>query len=497
MTKVAADRDTPEALAELAEQALAHGTEEAAELRLSHYLGSHRADPVLLHWVAMLRRALDRREDAIAALEQGLQLSPGNAGMVHALAHVRLEAGLPASTLFEQATRLAPAKGEIRLGLASARLAEGEGERGLSELEAMLGANPGWMEGHRQFSQLATQLGYGNRALASIEAALSRFPQSDSLRGLAVDLLLAGEHFALALTVADRALATHGPLPRFLLARAAALDELGRSEEAQAQFAALGPPTEQGHAVWLIRHLLRMGRFAEACDVIEPWLTAPGAEGIWPYAALAWREAGDCRSHWLDGQEGLMRVVDLDPEEIGLTGLRELLNRLHSHSGRFLDQSVRGGTQTDGALLSRIDPEIVRLREVLRREVARFSAGLPAPDAAHPLLSQDRAQRPRFAGSWSVRLRGAGFHTAHHHPQGQVSSALYITVPEGLEDGQGYLDLGGAPASLGMELAPRLTVKPQPARLVLFPSWMWHGTRPFPSGERMTVAFDVARSAGL
>ena len=35
-------------------------------------------------------------------------------------------------------------------------------------------------------------------------------------------------------------------------------------------------------------------------------------------------------------------------------------------------------------------------------------------------------------------------------------------------------------------------VEPRPGRLVLFPSWMWHGTVPFGAGERLTVAFDVA-----
>jgi len=465
-------RDDPESLAELAGQALANGTEEAAEARLSGYLRGHSPEPSLLHWAAMLRRALDRRADAIAALEQGLRLAPGNAGMMHALAHVRLEAGLPASRQFEEAIRLAPTKGEIRFGLASARHAEGEGARGLAELEAMLAANPGWMEGHRQFAQLATLVGQGGRSLATIEAALSRFPQSDALRSLAIDLLLAGEKFGPALAVAERALAVHGAAPGFQLSRAAALDELGRSDEAAAQFAALGAPADHGHAVWLVRHLLRTGRVAEACETIEPWLAATGAEGMWPYAALAWRLTGDARSEWLDGQEGLCRVVDLDPEAIGLADLRLLLGRLHGGAGRFLDQSVRGGTQTDGALLSRI--------------------ALPAPDPRHPTLSHPRAGRPRFAGSWSVRLGQAGFHAAHHHPQGWISSALYIAVPQGLEGEEGHLDLGGAPSSLGIELAPRLTVRPQPARLVLFPSWMWHGTRPFPSGERMSVAFDVA-----
>ena len=42
-------------------------------------------------------------------------------------------------------------------------------------------------------------------------------------------------------------------------------------------------------------------------------------------------------------------------------------------------------------------------------------------------------------------------------------------------------------------LAPLQVIEPKPGRLVLFPSNMWHGTRPFPQGERLTVAFDIAR----
>ena len=43
---------------------------------------------------------------------------------------------------------------------------------------------------------------------------------------------------------------------------------------------------------------------------------------------------------------------------------------------------------------------------------------------------------------------------------------------------------------------PRRTVQPQPGRLVLFPSYMWHGTVPFHGPTpRTTIAFDVVPSA--
>ena len=56
----------------------------------------------------------------------------------------------------------------------------------------------------------------------------------------------------------------------------------------------------------------------------------------------------------------------------------------------------------------------------------------------------------------------------------------------------GWLTLGEPDAQLGLPLQPRRKVEPEPGRLVLFPSWMWHGTIPFAQGERLTVAFDVA-----
>jgi hypothetical protein len=41
---------------------------------------------------------------------------------------------------------------------------------------------------------------------------------------------------------------------------------------------------------------------------------------------------------------------------------------------------------------------------------------------------------------------------------------------------------------LGVEHA----VKPEPGKLVLFPSYMWHGTAPFGGDQpRLTIAFDL------
>jgi hypothetical protein len=80
---------------------------------------------------------------------------------------------------------------------------------------------------------------------------------------------------------------------------------------------------------------------------------------------------------------------------------------------------------------------------------------------------------------------------------GWLSSALYIVLPPDLggEEHAGWLTLGEPQVQLGIDLPPRRMVEPKPGRLALFPSWMWHGTRPFGQGERVTVAFDVAGKA--
>jgi hypothetical protein len=94
-----------------------------------------------------------------------------------------------------------------------------------------------------------------------------------------------------------------------------------------------------------------------------------------------------------------------------------------------------------------------------------------------------------------VRLTGGGRHIDHLHPAGWLSSALYIALPSEKERGSGeagWLVLGQA-SDLVPDLPPIRVVEPKPGRLVLFPSTMWHGTRAFGAGERLTVAFDVKR----
>ena len=112
----------------------------------------------------------------------------------------------------------------------------------------------------------------------------------------------------------------------------------------------------------------------------------------------------------------------------------------------------------------------------------------------HPLSSR-RADGFRFAGSWSSRLRDQGFHTNHIHPMGWISSCYYVAVPDTVEDEaarQGWIKFGEPSFAARLAEPVRRAVKPVAGRLVLFPSYMWHGTVPFHGDSaRTTIAFDA------
>jgi hypothetical protein len=97
---------------------------------------------------------------------------------------------------------------------------------------------------------------------------------------------------------------------------------------------------------------------------------------------------------------------------------------------------------------------------------------------------------------WSVRLRPNGFHANHYHPQGWISSACYLHLPSAVRDrgGEGWIQFGEPAFPTTPPLEPEYFLRPEPGLLVLFPSYMWHGTVPFtgaPEDTRLTIAFDV------
>lgn len=486
-------RDDPQTVGDYAEAALSAGEEDVA-IPIVQVAAERFKAPRLWHWLALLQRSLDEHVDALASLEQATRLAPGGPKIAHARAQTAMEAGLPSVALFERALELAPQDGSIVAGLAAARNAEGEGERAAAELAAILEQAPLWTYGHEQLAQLVATLGRSDRATDSLEQALSRHPESQLLWQTLLGVQLRRGAYETLLPTIERARAAGVDSPEFAIYEAVHAAEFDRSTFPPALFE--GAPR---HAVahignWRIRHLLRVGEQERLLAEIDAELVRQPSVEIWSYAATAWRIACDPRSEWLEGDPRLVSITDLNSGLPPLGELAATLRVLHGAKGEYLDQSVRGGTQTDGPLFCRIDPLIRKVRSVVVEAVTAHVRQLPPLDSRHPMLGQRRDRRVRFSGSWSVRLRSGGRHSNHVHPQGWISSALYIGLPDrahGEPSNAGWLTLGEPDEKLNLAVAARREIEPVPGRLVLFPSWMWHGTRAFREGERLTIAFDV------
>ena len=448
----------------------------------------------LWHIHGLILRQLDRRQEALRSLRRAVQLNPTAPKPAFALAKTLFEAGLPSVEAHGQALRLAPNDPEITLGLASAFVAEGDVDAALTGLEKIVARSPLWLEGHVLLCRLRWLQGERDGFTRSFDEALAQHPGSVDLRREQLIALMHAEQWDAVLARIAQGRTAIGEIPLFGANEAIVYAERGEAERADALFAPFVDLQDGPVQVRRARHLLRTGRAGEAAQLIEPWLYRPEGFMFWPYASLAWRIVDPARAAWLEGDDSFVGVYDIGDRLPPLDVLADTLRRLHTLSGHPLEQSLRGGSQTDGDIFQHVDPVLVQLREAIRATVAEHVARFPPRDKLHPLLSPKR-DSIRFSGAWSVRLQSRGYHINHVHPMGWISSALYVSLP--LDIGQnesGCLALGEArEAGFDVGLPAFRVIEPKPGRLVLFPSYMWHGTRPFGDGERLTVAFDVAR----
>src|SRR6185437_3022061 len=96
------------------------------------------------------------------------------------------------------------------------------------------------------------------------------------------------------------------------------------------------------------------------------------------------------------------------------------LARMHPNTDAYLEQSLRGGTQTEGSLFGAGHELVEKVRTRIEQAISRYVADLAA-DAQHPFLSR-RRNRFQYNGAWSSLLRDQGFHINHLHPMGWISS---------------------------------------------------------------------------
>lgn len=246
--------------------------------------------------------------------------------------------------------------------------------------------------------------------------------------------------------------------------------------------------------------LLAAQRYDDALKVFDKLVAAsPEDRGLIAYLCTALRLSGNfdrlaelhdfnnfVQPHQIDVPPGYSSISEFNQQLKS-----DLMVLHHQQAQRPIDQSLRSGTQTQGNLFDMDIPSVQLLKAEIEKKVQEYNARLQR-DNSHPLL-QHVGKAHRFSCSWSVRLQDHGFHKNHFHHKGWISSAYYVSLPDEIDDQQkGWIKFGQPEISSQIQLEPEHVVKPKEGCLVLFPSYMWHGTIPYDSAkERMTVAFDV------
>jgi hypothetical protein len=498
MTVAVGSRVDPAAALDAAIKALRSNGPELPIEEVDRALEIAPGDPRLWHVKGLMHRQEDHRELAIPALRRAAQLAPQEPLIAHGYARTLYEAGLRSVPEHAHAMKLARDNLDIVKGLVGALIAERRVGDAIDGMEAVLSRSPLWVEGQALLSRLCWLEGERAGFTRNFDDALAANPGALDLRRHQLIALVHAEQWDEVLDRIARGRAAVGDELLFDVNEAIVHSELGHTDIADAKFDALADLPDAAMQVRRVRHLLWTGQVDRAHRVLDEWLPRPEGFMFWPYASIAWRLRSDERWEWLEGHDSFVGVYDISARLPPLDRLTETLRNLHTLSGQPLEQSLRGGTQTDGNIFTHIDPVLVQLREAIRETVAEHVAKFPAFDQPHPLLGVPRTPI-RFEGAWSVRLHTKGYHANHVHPAGWISSALYIVLPPDLgQDEAGMLTLGESRSDgFKIDLPPFRSVEPKPGRLVLFPSYMWHGTRPFSEGERMTVAFDVARNANM
>ena len=438
-------------------------------------------------------RGRQRMVEADAAIARARALAPGDRLIAFLRAQSAYELGHPAAALFAEAVRAWPDNLDARRNLALALASQGDVAAARGVLEAALAENPGWLDGHRVLASLRWASGDAQGFDESFPVALAALPRQQGLWLGWFSSVAQLRDWPRAGMILDRAEQALGATRQIAIARAFVACESGDAARARGLLAQCAGFEDDFLRLARIRFALREGEVAQALAVALPITGGAYAGQVWPYVHACWRLLGDGRAGWLAGEPPLLGVEAVDLSGSEQAELAELLRRLHTAKAPYAEQSVRAGTQTDRSVLLRHEPILQRARGALLAAARRFVDSLPPHDPAHPVLGRAR-ENLTVSGSWSVRLGAGGFNVVHSHPLGWLSSAFYIALPDVEEMGPapcGHFQLGGSPPELGLDLAPLCTLAPKVGQLVIFPSFMWHGTVPIQRGERLNIAFDM------
>ena len=475
---------------------------EAADAHARKLIAANENDSEAWSALGTARFAMQRVSQAREAFERAVALAPGYGAARYGFAAVLCaqERAEEALAQADEAARLGVQHRELVLTRARVLVQLDRYSEAESTLTAQLAKQPHDVESQFLLAQLRQVRGDADCARGFREAAARPDAPPEILVGYG-DVARRTGDFALSERLIRELIERHGPAPGWLSSLGTVLHEIGRHEEAVdlTREAALAQPLDPTIAENFVAAALSAGAPREALPTIERFRAAAPDDQRWiTYRIDVARQLGEeLFAQWCDFRR-LIRAYDVAPPA-GYASMGEFNAQLqtvlaarHVQSSHPLDQSMRNGTQTSRGLVRGMDRTIDAFLDSLAAPIADYQRALGS-DPTHPLLARNTCPA-QLVGCWSVRLKRGGFHVNHIHPQGWLSSAYYVAVPAEAHDAatrSGWIKFG-EPRFAQPGGDPQHFVQPRPGRLVLFPSYMWHGTVPIQGDEpRMSIAFDA------
>lgn len=464
------------------------------------------AELVTQHVTALA--ALGRHEEAIAIYRRRAERSPADPAAAHALA-----IALDAANRHAEAERVAQSAIAIGHRTAAAYFTHarsliglGKFDRAEAALHDCLRQNPRLVDAQNHLARLVwMRTGDIGQTTAMLDRALQTFADDDTLRATKAAILQgAGDARGAYACLAEQAGKPQATPALLVRAGLAALEFDPAASLALAERALRTSPANEPAKNLRVASLLGVGEAGEAlAQTEELLLRTPNDQYLIALQTTAWRLLDDPRYDELCDYAQLVVPQPLQAPAPWadmasfLTEVKRSLERLHPANGHpLLFQSLRHGTETTDDLARSSDPTIQALFAAFDAPIRHYLAHIG--QGHDPMRRRNRGSY-RFNGGWSVRLRTSGFHNNHVHPRGWISSACYIDLPGGIATAstpEGCLAFGAPGIATTPALAAEHVLRPEVGMLVLFPSYLWHGTVPF-SGDRtrLTVAFDVLPDA--
>ena len=490
-------------------------------------------DPEIANNRATLARNTGQHELAETEYRRALSLNPefqqAKAGLGKLF--VDTERWTDALDTYTALLQTEPENVVARYGLGMALLGDGQAEAAESLFNALVIEGNSEPQIHFMRARARLELGQVENGIDDLRIAHAAQPTDFTLRTLAQTYWMKGDSEAFDALVTESAL-----LPELVITSAEILRQCGKPRAALDALASIRQTVALPPESWTVAanaHIdLNEATAAEAeameCLAVNPedrlirgvllsaLLMQGKADEAMPYIQ-AMREAEPNGQHWiayeatalrLMGSERYGQLVNLErfvrpyrlPIPEGFDSLDEFntaflkaLEPWHQFETHPLDQSLRDGSQTPRDLTTINDPVIKAFYRALDAPIRQYMADVGSGDD-HPLTARNTGNYG-IAGAWSVKLNGGGWHVNHVHPEGWISSAYYVSVPEETatdENRAGWIKFAEPPFETTPPTPPEKWIAPSAGTLVLFPSFLWHGTEAIHDGSmRVTAPFDA------